>query len=117
LRGRAANLPMAARRRVVHGMTVAARQLQRRGPGAIRALPRIVRSVRRTAAVRRTPPRAMPRVVQRTAARVLRRPGLVRRLSRPSPAARRRVRAAGGAGGGRSFNMQGPIRITISGAA
>jgi hypothetical protein len=121
LRGRAARMPMAARRRIVHGMTTAARTLQRRGPGAIRALPRIARSVRRTAAVRRTPVRAMPRVMQRTTARVARRASLVRRLSRPSPAARRRVRAVGGAvgvgGGGRSFTMQGPVRISITSAA
>jgi len=134
LRGRAAQLPMAARRRVVHGMATAARTLQRRGPGAIRALPRIARSVRRTAAVRRTPVRAMPRVVQRTAARVVRRPAMMRRLSRPSPAARRRVRMVargiGGVGGaigvgglagvggaGRSYVMRGPVRISIIPAA
>ncbi len=126
LRGRGAAIPLAARRRLVHGMTSTARRLVRRsGPRAVRALPRIVRSVRRTAAVRRTPVRAMPRVVQRTAARVARRPGLVRRLSRPSPAARRRMRPLVrrglvgrlGPGRGRSFTLRGPVRISISPAA
>jgi hypothetical protein len=124
VRSRGAALPMAARRRLVRGMGAAARTLTRRRPGAIRALPRIVRSVRRTAAVRRTPARAVPRVVRRTAARVARRPGMVRRLSRPAPGARRRVRAAvagggGGAmgGGGRCFTVRGPVRVSITPAA
>jgi len=134
MRGRAARLPMAARRQLVRGMGTAARQLaQRRGPTAVRALPRIVRSVRRTAAVRRTPARTAPRIVQRTAARVARTPGLARRLSRPAPAARRRVRAIvrrvggmmpggmipgiGRGPGGRTINLRGPVRITIRSAA
>jgi hypothetical protein len=94
--------------------------VQRRGPTAVRALPRIVRSVRRTAVVRRTPARVAPRIVRRTAARVVRSPRLVRRLARPLPAARRRVRAIGRVlvgGLGRSFTTRGPVRITISGVA
>jgi hypothetical protein len=127
LRGRGATLPLAARRRLVHGMGVAARTLtRRRGPGAVRALPRIVRSVRRTAAVRRTPVRVAPGIVRRTAARVARNPRLARRLARPVPGARRRVRRAvrvvGGLGAGvagypRSLTLRGPVRIQITSAA
>jgi hypothetical protein len=128
LRGRAARLPLAARRRLVHGMGVAARMLtRRRGAGAIRALPRIVRSVRRTQAVRRTPVRVAPGIVRRTAARVARNPRLARRLARPIPGALRRVRRAVRLGGGlglagtagfpRSLTFRGPVRIQISSAA
>ena len=52
-----AALPPAARRAAVRTTVRAARTLVRRlGPAAIRALPRVVRSVRRTAAARGTPP-------------------------------------------------------------
>lgn len=124
--GRAgARLPVQARRRLVRTMGTAARSLvSRRGPRAIRALPRIVSSVRRTATARRTPIRAVPRVVSRTVARVARSRPLVRRLSRPAPVAVRRVRVAarrapvGGAAprGTRTFRLQGPVVISIRGA-
>jgi hypothetical protein len=39
MRGRAAQLPMAARRQLVRGMATAARTLTRHGPTAVRALP------------------------------------------------------------------------------
>jgi hypothetical protein len=121
LRGRGAAVPLAARRRLVRSMGAAARTLARRRPGGVRALPRIVRSIRRTGAVRRTPLRVAPRIVARTAARVARSPRLMRRLARPTPAARRRARAAVRAGGGggvpRSFTVRGPVRISITSAA
>jgi len=120
---RIARLPVAARRRIVRNIAGAARTLiRRRGPTAVRALPRVVRSVRRAAAVRRTPPIARPRIVQRTVQRVARQPGILRRLARPTAAARRRVRRVlrrGGAalrGGRRSFVVRRPIRITITAA-
>jgi hypothetical protein len=124
VRARGARMPLPARRIVVHSLGSAARTLaQRRGPTAVRALPRIVRSVRRTAATRRTPTRAIPRIVGRTVANVARNNQLARRLSRPVPAAVRRVRAIAArppmmaGGGGRSFTLRGPVRITISSAA
>jgi hypothetical protein len=121
LRGRGAAVPLAARRRLVRSMSITARSLARRRPGAVRALPRIVRSIRRTGAVRRTPLRVAPRIVARTAARVVRSPRLMRRLARPTQAARRRARAAvragGGGGLGRSFTLRGPVRISITSAA
>src|SRR6266540_3804382 len=91
LRGRGASMPLAARRRLVHSLgTTAKGMIRRRGGAAVRAFPRIVRSAR-----------------------------LARRLARPSPLARRRVRAVGaGLGGGlRSLTLRGPVRITISGVA
>jgi hypothetical protein len=117
VRGQGARMPVAARRRLVRNMGATARgMIRRRGPAAVRALPRIVRSVRRTAAVRRTPLRVAPGIVRRAAARVLRSPRLARRLSRPSPLALRRVRGIR-SGLGRGFTLRGPVRITISGAA
>lgn len=125
VRSRGARMPMPVRRTLVRGMTTAARTLtQRRGPTAIRALPRIVRSVRRTAAVRRTPVRAIPRIVRRTAANVARSRRLTRRLSRPipTPAARRARRVVAGASLAgravpRTFTLRGPVRISITSAA
>jgi hypothetical protein len=121
----AARLPRPVRRQLVRTMGTAARTLAtRRGPRAVRALPRIVSSVRRTAAARRTPPRTLPRVVRRTVARVTRSRPLTRQLSRPVPRAVRRVRTAirrapiapGVAAPSRSFTMRGPVRITITSA-
>jgi hypothetical protein len=125
--GRAgARLPVQARRRLVRTMGTAARTLvSRRGPRAVRALPRIVSSVRRTAVARRTPVRAVPRIVSRTVARVTRSRPLARRLSRPAPAAVRRVRTVvrraplAGAplpGASRTFRLRGPVVISIRGA-
>lgn len=123
VRARGARMPMPVRRVVVRSVGSAAQTLaQRRGPTAVRALPRIVRSVRRTAVARRTPAKAIPRIVQRTAANVARNSQLARRLSRPIPTAVRRVRAIIArttmpGGGGRSFTLRGPVRITISSAS
>jgi hypothetical protein len=116
---RVAAMPMAARRRLVRSLAVTARGLaRRRGPVAVRALPRIVRSVRRTAVVRRTPVRVTPRIVRRTAARVARSPRLIRRLARPVPIARRRARIVLGraAARARTYTLRGPVRISIVGA-
>ncbi len=88
-------LPPAARRAAVRTATQAARTLVRRqGPAAVRALPRVVRSVRRTAATRRTPPAMRPRVALNTARRVAASPQLARRLARPLPRGRAIVRQA-----------------------
>jgi hypothetical protein len=120
VRGRGARLPMPARRILIRNLTRAARTLTaRRGPQAIRALPRIARSVRRTAAARRTPVRVLPRIIARTVANVARNANLIRRLARPLPAAARRVRTVlahrpvvGSAP--RTFTLQGPVRISIT---
>jgi hypothetical protein len=121
-------LPQAARRQAVRNVTRAARTLVRRqGPAAIRALPRVVTSVRRTAATRRTPPSVRPRVALNTARRVAASPALARRLSRPLPRGRAIVRTAVAGGRlrpairrpglrrrGRRIVIRGPVRISIA---
>jgi hypothetical protein len=94
----------AARRAAVRTVTQAARTLvQRGGPPAIRALPRIARTVRRTAAARGTPASARPQVVRRTASRVAANPRLAQRLARPLRRGQRIARAAIGRAGGRGL--------------
>jgi hypothetical protein len=116
-----ARLPVQARRQLVRGMTAAAKTLTaRKGPKAIRALPRIVASVRRTAAVRRTPVRALPQIVKRTVARVASSRPLAKKLSRPVPRAVRRVRIVANrvlplaSAAPRNFVVRGPVRISIA---
>ena len=107
-----AALPPAARRAAVRTTVRAARSLVRRqGPAAIRALPRVVRSVRRTAAARGTPPALRPRIALNTARRVAASPRLVRRLARPLPHGRAVLRQAIAGGRGR-IGMRGirPMR-------
>jgi hypothetical protein len=118
LRSRAPRLPMPARRIIIRNIRSTARNLtRRRGPVAVRAIPRIARTVRRIAATRRTPVRAVARIVQRTAANVARNRKLIRRLSQPAPAAVRRVRRVVARSYPRTLTFRGPVRITISGAA
>ncbi len=105
-----AAMPTAARRQAVRNVARAAQTLVRSGgPARIRALPRVVRSVQRTAATRRTPPTVRPRVALNTARRVAASPRLARRLSRPLPRGRALVRRA--AAGGRALRggMRGPM--------
>lgn len=97
-----------AARQVVRSATQAAQTLVRRqGPQAVRALPRIARSVGRAAAR----PAAVAPALRRTAARVAARPVLVQSLSRPLPAAggsfvaRRRLP--------RRVVLRGPVEIVI----
>jgi hypothetical protein len=104
-----AAMPTAVRRQVVRNVARAAQTLVRSGgPARIRALPRVVRSVQRTAATRRTPPAVRPRVALNTARRVAASPRLARRLSRPLPRGRALVRRAV-AGGALRPGMRGPM--------
>ena len=115
LKNKAARMSPMARKQVVKQMQGAAKSLvARRGPGAVRAMPKIAKSVKRTAAAKGIPPIAATKVVRRTAAKVAKSPALTRKLTRPSPAAKRLVRAAGGGGAPRSFMIPGPARITIT---
>jgi len=85
LNSRGAGLPPAQRRQAARAATTAVRALVAAGGGrAIRAMPKLVRSVKRTAANKGTPLAMRPRVLARTAAKVAQRPDLVRNLSRPS---------------------------------
>ena len=68
--------------------------MQNGGPNAIRALPKITRSVKRTAANRGTPASARPAVAARTASKVAQNPAILRRLSAPSPMGQSMARSA-----------------------
>ena len=111
--------------RLVRSVSRATRTVaQRLGPRAARAIPRAVQAAGRTARRRRLPARAVPQAVRRTVARVARSPQLVRRLAR---GAGRGMGARAGMGmgagaigrvgprGARSFQLRGPVRITIHG--
>ena len=95
----AARMPVAARAAAVRTVRQAATQMiNRGGPGAIRALPRIARSVQRTGVARRTPPAVRPRVLAQTARRVVtRNPRLRRQLTQPLGQGRRILNRAAAA--------------------
>jgi hypothetical protein len=142
LRQAAPTLPAAARAAAIRQVRAAANTLiNSRGPTGVRALPRVVRSVRRTAAARRTPAQVRPRVALNTARRVAANPAMLRRLAQPLMRGRAIVaRTARGTGfgvpgiagpgigavvggcncggsghgyaRGRSFTIRGPVRIT-----
>jgi hypothetical protein len=129
----AARMPTAQRVQAVRTVRQAAtRMCNRSGPAALRALPRIARSVQRTSVTRRTPAAVRPDVLARTAARAAT-PGsrLGQQLTRPLPAgrsvlqragvtaagtARAAARGLGGGLGGRRRKrvvIRGPIRRLI----
>jgi hypothetical protein len=111
LKDRAAALPPAQRKQAAKAATAAAKMLvQQGGPKAIRALPRIARSVRRTAASKGTPAAMRPQVLARTAAKVARRPELLRNLSRPLPKGQAVVQRTAGS----VRNIQVPPGATIT---
>jgi hypothetical protein len=100
LGGRAAQMPIAQRRHAIRVIRAATNALVRSGgPTAVRALPRIARSVKRTSVARRTPVAARPRVLANTARRVIHRnPRLRQQLVRPSALGRRILQRVGGSG-------------------
>jgi hypothetical protein len=123
IKRKGARMPKAARRRIVKNMTKAAKTLTyKRGPKAIRALPPIVKSVKRTAKIRRTPARVVPKIVYRTAKNVSRSANMTKKLSRPKLVVLRRVRPivrpiiTGRFLPSRSFTLRGPVRISITSA-
>jgi len=120
-------LPRATRRQLVRSVSRSTQMLARRqGPQAVRAIPRVVQSVQRTARRRRLPARALPQAVQRAATQVARSPRLVRQLARPVVPARapggiaRSGIARDGAvcptcGRHRIYTLRGPVRLIIQG--
>jgi len=102
LGAKAAHMPLAQRRQAVRIIRAATNALVRRsGPTGVRALPRIARSVKRTAVARRTPVSARPRVLASTARRVIHRnPRLRQQLTRPLATGRRILHRVGGHGHG-----------------
>ena len=117
MKNRGATMSPGQRQQVARTMTRAASTLvQNGGPNAIRALPKITRSVKRTAANRGTPASARPAVAARTASKVAQNPAMLRRLSAPSPMGQSMARRAGngmGMNGGRTMRVSGPATITI----
>jgi hypothetical protein len=117
IKNRGASMPPAQRQQVAKTMNKAARTLvSSGGPNAIRALPKITQSVKRTAGARGASPAVQPRVIARTAAKVAQNPNLLRRLSSPSRRAQsiaHRANGGGGNGGSRTIRVPGPATITI----
>lgn len=117
LKSRGKRMSLAQRKRAVKDIKLAAKILvARRGPKAIRALPKIVRSVKRTAAVKSTPPTMRAKVVKNAAKKVAASANLTRKLAKPKAKAIAMVRKANVTGGGKSYVIPGPTRITISAA-
>jgi hypothetical protein len=76
-------LPLSTRRQLVRSVGKATSTLARRqGPQAVRAIPNIVESVRRTARRHRLPVRALPQAIRRSTTRIAAYPRLVQRLAR-----------------------------------
>lgn len=112
IKNKGATMPPAQRQQVARTMTNAAKQLVASGgPKAIRALPKITKSVKRTAAARGTPVAVRPKVVARTASKVAQNPAMLRRLSTPSPKGQALAQRAGA---GRVLDVTGPATITIN---
>ncbi|MDH4555942.1 hypothetical protein E8F11_12295 [Pseudomonas sp. BN417] len=111
-RAAGAGIAQPLRRQLVRSATQAARTLaQRRGPQAVRALPRLAQGVARTAQRRQTPARALPRAIRRTASQVAARPQLVRRLTQIGITG---APAAGGAiGSAQRIRLNGPVELVI----
>ena len=85
LNGKGATMSPAQRKQAAKAATTAAKTLVATGGAkAIRAMPKLVKSVKRTAANKGTPVAMRPKVLARTAAKLAQRPDLVRNLSRPS---------------------------------
>ena len=120
IKNRGAGMSPAQRQQVAKTMTRAAKTLVASGGSkAIRALPKITRSVKRTAGARGTPAAVQPKVVARTAAKVAQNPALLRRLSTPSAKGQALVQRTGamtgmGMGGSRTISVPGPATITIN---
>ena len=101
------------RRQLVRSATQAAQTLlRRRGPRALRALPRIAQSVGRTAVRRRLRPSVLPQAMRRTAAQVAARPRLLRRLTQ-APTGVIPRRRYGARAMPQRFILRGPVEIQI----
>jgi hypothetical protein len=79
---RTSRLDRTTRRQLMRSVRQSTQTLARRqGPQAIRAIPRVVQAVRRTARRRQMPARHLPQAVRRTTARVASHPRLVSQLA------------------------------------
>jgi hypothetical protein len=121
IKSRGAQMSPVQRKKIAKTVQRAATTLVKQGgPKAIRALPKITRSVKRTAAAKGTPVSARPTVLAKTASKVAQNPTMLRRLSTPSARgqslARRTASVPGGgySQGSRTINIPGPATIRIS---
>jgi hypothetical protein len=114
---RAARLNRTTRRQLVRSVSQSTRALARRqGPQAMRAVPRVVQAVQRTAQRHRMPVQQLPQAMRRAVARVASNPNLVRRLARsPSrtTSTTRQLRVRTGVGAPQRIVISGPVEITI----
>lgn len=122
-----ARAPQAVRRQLVRSVAAATRTIARRqGPRAARAVPAVVGRVQQAVRRRALPARRAPQAVRQIAQRVARSPRLARGLAQqtrpqaaPPPGRVRRTTAGAAAAPGgrrlRTFNLRGPVQITIRG--
>ena len=112
LKGKGRSMSFGARKKVVKDMKKAAKVLVRKqGPKAIRALPKIAKSVKRTTARKGTPIKAKVMIVKRTAMKVAKSPTMTRKLAKPSVKAKMAARKVVK---GKSYTIPGPAKITIT---
>ncbi|MEM6423256.1 MAG: hypothetical protein AAF698_11740, partial [Pseudomonadota bacterium] len=94
--------------------------VNKQGKKAARAAPKIIRSVKRTAARKATPTTLRPKIVKKAAQKVARSRTMTKALAKPKAKAVAAVKKAGAAGSGgsmpRSYTIPGPARITITAA-
>jgi hypothetical protein len=116
---RAARLHRTTRRQLVRSVSQSTRALARRqGPQSVRAVPRVVQAVQRTAQRHRMPVQQLPQAVRRATARVASNSNLVRRLARaqsPTMSTTHPLRVRAGTGAPQRIVIHGPVEITIRG--
>jgi hypothetical protein len=112
---RTSRLNPSLRRQLVRSVRQSTQALARRqGTPAIRAIPRVVQAVQRTAQRRRVSPRQLPQAVRRATANVARNRRLVSQLSRATQQASTVTRRAGSRPGTpQRLVFRGPVEITI----
>ena len=112
LKGKGQSMSLRARKKVVKDMKKAAKILiHKRGPKAIRALPKIVKSVKRSTANKGTPSIVKTKIVKNTAIKVAKSPTLTRKLAKPSVKAKIAAKKVAKA---RSYTIAGPAKITVT---
>lgn len=114
---RAARLNRTTRRQLVRSVSQSTRTLARRqGAPAIRAIPRVVQAVQRTAQRRRVPAQQLPQAVRRATATVASNPRLISRLAqatRQASSVTRRYSTRASTGIPQRLVIRGPVEIMI----
>lgn len=121
-----ARLPRSQKKKIVRSVTKATKTVARKqGPKAARAIPGVVRTVKKAVSQRRIPPSATAKAITRTAARVARSPKATRQMAvragtliSPKKSLVRRRRYMGGGvcpGCRKQYTLRGPVTISIKG--